>query len=85
MYVALADFDAIDQLNSGLGGLKLPPAQPTSHEYGAYLRQQREQRDACKYLSVCYIYCVYFMHNCLHSLWCLVDSDSRFSQTSLVT
>ena len=58
MYVALADFDAIDQLNSGLGGLKLPPAQPTSHEYGAYLRQQREQRDACK----CMLYILRVFH-----------------------
>lgn len=43
-----SDFDAIEELHSGLGALKLPPPQPTSYEYGAYLRQQRQQREACK-------------------------------------
>lgn len=41
-----SDFDAIEELHGGLGALKLPPPQPTSHEYGAYLRQQRQQREA---------------------------------------
>ena len=41
-----ADFDAIEDLHGGLGALKLPPPEPTSHEYGAYLRQQRQQREA---------------------------------------
>ncbi|CAI8058456.1 hypothetical protein GBAR_LOCUS31792 [Geodia barretti] len=41
-----SDFDAIEDLHGGLGALKLPPPQPTSHEYGAYLRQQRQQREA---------------------------------------
>jgi hypothetical protein len=41
-----SDFDAIEELTGGLGALKLPPPQPTSHEYGAYLRQQRQQREA---------------------------------------
>lgn len=50
-----SDFDAIEELHSGLGALKLPPPQPTSHEYGAYLRQQRQQREACKPL-IYYIY-----------------------------
>lgn len=43
-----SDFDAIEELHGGLGALRLPPPQPTSHEYGAYLRQQRQQREACK-------------------------------------
>lgn len=41
-----SDFDAIEELHGGLGALRLPPPQPTSHEYGAYLRQQRQQREA---------------------------------------
>ena len=46
-----ADFDAIEELHGGLGALKLPPPQPTSHEYGAYLRQQRQQRETSESLT----------------------------------
>ena len=46
--IYFTDFDAIEDLQGGLGALKLPPPQPTSHEYGAYLRQQKEQREARK-------------------------------------
>ena len=41
------EFDAIDELGRSVDELKLPPPQPTSKEYGAYLRrlpsQQSEQ------------------------------------------
>ena len=33
------EFDAIDEITGNLGGLKLPPPQQTSMEYGAYLRK----------------------------------------------
>ena len=58
-----SDFDAIEELHGGLGALKLPPPQPTSHDYGAYLRQQREQREACKNLiSLCLYDCVLYSY-----------------------
>lgn len=34
-----SDFDAIDELGGNLGGLMLPPAQPSSSDYGAYLHK----------------------------------------------
>ena len=33
------DFDAIDEITGNMGGLKLPPAQQSSREYGAYLHK----------------------------------------------
>lgn len=37
-------FDAIDEIRGNLGGLKLPTPRQTSMEYGAYLRQPRQQQ-----------------------------------------
>ena len=38
-HVLFLDFDAIDEISGNLGGLVLPPAEPSSSDYGAYLHK----------------------------------------------
>lgn len=71
--ISPSDFDAIEELHGGLGALRLPPPQPTSHEYGAYLRQQRQQREARKPLHLCRLHhspSPYFSLQCSNSISC---------------
>ena len=45
-FLILTEFDATDELGTSFDNMKLPPAGPSSSEYGAYLKQQKA---ACEY------------------------------------
>lgn len=44
MTFIFTDFDAIDDLRRNFGGLKMPPVQASSTEYGAYLQKRNPSR-----------------------------------------